>query len=82
MSITAKLKISDKSGASPKINLVKMLSTILHEEANYYAEGNAIFLTIKVPSKDIFIEAKRRLSPKKNRLTTIVEVVEFKEETK
>jgi hypothetical protein len=79
MSIQFKLKILDKSGKTPQINIPKILEGLLHEEAGYSIENNAIFLTAVVPTKQLFVELKRRLSAKKNRPETVVEVLDYRE---
>ena len=79
MAIQAKIKIVDKNNSYPNVNIPKILSGISHQDASYSIDNNTLILTTTVPSLQDFGELKRRLSAKKNRPNTILEVIGYKE---
>ena len=82
MSHKVALKITEKDGSKPNVNIPKTFRSVLHEGYSYHFEGNKLLLEATVPSEQIATELKRRLSAKRNRRGTVVEVVSGGEEVR
>ena len=78
-SIKTQIKISEGDKSPPKVNIQKIISGIIYENVKYSVQNNSIILEIILPTKQVFLELKRRLSAKRNRPNTLVEVLSYEE---
>jgi hypothetical protein len=78
-SIKAQIKIFEGDKNPPKVNIQKIISGIIYENVKYSVKNKDIILDIVLPTKQVFLELKRRLSAKRNRPNTIVEVLSYEE---